>query len=409
VHQSLDGSNNELHNFIIFTTDIHASIWSNPISFDFNGIDPSLFFDTDNKAYLCGSKSPGPSTKITLFEIDVNTGQKLTEEKELWHGTGGIYPEGPHIYLKDAFYYLMIAEGGTHEGHSVTMARSKSIWGPYEASPFNPILSAAGTNEYIQAIGHCEAFSDKHGDWWGVCLGIRQRAPNLWGLGRETFLIKAHWNNDGWLSFDPAKMFIDGFDNVQENARLTAVSGTDMLYIHNPVPSRYQISDHGILKLTASPHDLTAPHESPTFIGKRQRRIEGSSSVTLLNPCSSSSSPSSNLTASLALYKDELRWLRILYTPATHTVTLQILNKAQGIERSINKEIRKEFEKLAFLLEYTEMEYTAFYRVDGGEGMEVGRIKTGELSDKDFVGPIVGVCVVGHGEVEFEDFVVDGM
>jgi len=67
------------------------------VYFDFDGIDPSLFFDVDGKAYLCGSKSPGPETKIVLFEIDVKTGKKLTDEKELWHGTGGIYPEGPHI------------------------------------------------------------------------------------------------------------------------------------------------------------------------------------------------------------------------------------------------------------------------------------------------------------------------
>jgi beta-xylosidase len=76
VHQNLDGSNNELQNFIVFTTNIYESKWSDPIYFDFYGIDPSLFFDTDGKAYLCGSKSPGPETKIMLFEIDVKTGRR---------------------------------------------------------------------------------------------------------------------------------------------------------------------------------------------------------------------------------------------------------------------------------------------------------------------------------------------
>ncbi|KAI2474881.1 Glycoside hydrolase family 43 protein, partial [Pyrenophora tritici-repentis] len=68
----------KLENFIISSTDIHASKWSDPVPFEFYGIDPSLFFDTvSGKTYMCGSKSPGPSTKITLFEIDVATGEKL--------------------------------------------------------------------------------------------------------------------------------------------------------------------------------------------------------------------------------------------------------------------------------------------------------------------------------------------
>jgi beta-xylosidase len=399
-----------LQNFIVSTTDIHASKWSDPVYFEFYGIDPSLFFDIDGKAYICGSKSPGPETKIMLFEIDVNSGKKLTGEKELWHGTGGIYPEGPHIYLKDSFYYLMVAEGGTHEGHSVTMARGKSIWGPYEPSPLNPILSAAGTNEYVQATGHCEAFEDKDGEWWGVCLGVRQGVEDLWGLGRETFLTKGSWNEDGWLKFDHAKLHVEGFNDIQEHKRLTAAPGTDMLYIHDPELSRYKMSDR-MITLIASPHDLTAPEESPTFIGKRQRHLEGASSVILLSPGQQSSA--SSLVASLTVYKDEHRWLRVFYAPSTRAVSVQIFNKAKGIDRSMKQDIMGDFEKLKLVLKYTEMDYTASYAIDGGSAKELGKVETMELSDKDFVGPIIGVYAVNEGgpkdgiEVKFEDFVVD--
>jgi beta-xylosidase len=137
-------------NFIVSTTDIWSGEWSDPVYFEFRGIDPSIFFDGDGKAYIQGSAAPGPMTKIHLFEIDLKTGKKLTEEKKIWDGTGGIYPEGPHLYKKDSWYYIMISEGGTFEGHMITVARSKNVWGPYEAFKQNPILTAGGTSEYIR-------------------------------------------------------------------------------------------------------------------------------------------------------------------------------------------------------------------------------------------------------------------
>jgi hypothetical protein len=410
VHQSLDGSNNELQNFIVSTTDIQNSKWSDPVYFDFYGIDPSLFFDTDGKAYLCGSKSPGPETKIMLFEIDVNTGKKLTEEKELWHGTGGIYPEGPHIYLRNSFYYLMVAEGGTHEGHAVTMARSKNIWGPYEPSPLNPILSAAGTEEYVQATGHCEAFEDKNGEWWGVCLGIRQGKEDLWGLGRETFLTRGNWNDEGWLKFERAKIHFDGFEAVKEDERLTAPPGTDLLYIHDPDLSRYKFEDRAII-LRTSPHDLCAPETSPTFVGKRQRLLEGASTATYV--LLSQKTLAVSLQASLVVYKDEHRWLRIVYASAGRTVSLQVFNKAKDVDRTITQKLDQRFGRLQFILRYTEIEYTAYYAVNGGEQVLLGKVDTMDLSDKDFTGPIIGLHAFsdsgfeGGLYVRFEDFVVD--
>lgn len=69
------------------------------------------------------------------------TGEQLSESKRIWNGTGGRHPEGPHIYKKDGWYYLLISEGGTEYGHKVTIARSRDIDGPYESNPANPILT----------------------------------------------------------------------------------------------------------------------------------------------------------------------------------------------------------------------------------------------------------------------------
>lgn len=85
--------------------------------------------------------------KIHLCEIDLKSGKKLSEEKKIWDGTGGIYSEGPHLYKKYGWYYILISEGGTHDGHMIRVARSKDIWGPYESFKGNAILTARGTDE----------------------------------------------------------------------------------------------------------------------------------------------------------------------------------------------------------------------------------------------------------------------
>lgn len=414
IRNGTDGSNDEMQNFIVSTTDIFAGQWSDPVFFEFNGIDTSIFWDTDGKAYISGSKSPGPMTRVMLFEIDLATGAKLTEETELWSGTGGIYPEGPHIYLKDGFYYLMIAEGGTYEDHRVTMARSRKLLGPYEASPENPILTAAGTDEYVQCTGHCEAFEDKNGEWWGVCLAIRKGAAQLYGLGRETFLVKGHWTDEGWLKFDRAKVQLDvpGVQ-VQDEERLTAVPGMDLLYIRDPELLHYNVSNssetpHGSYELTASPHDFSSPDASPTFIGKRQRLLEGASSVVLKN-VEAKSSGTASLDTGLAVYKDEHRYFRIFLSTSVNKIVLQVVNKARQIERSEDHPLDGAPGSLRFSLAYTEMEYRVGFSLEDGKTIELGKVAAMELSAKDFVGPVVGLFASGPdgGKARFEEFVVD--
>ncbi|KAF3037618.1 hypothetical protein E8E12_003528 [Didymella heteroderae] len=405
-----DGSKDEMHNFIVSTTDIYGGKWSDPVFFDFHGIDTSLFWDTDGKAYICGSKSPGPMTRIMIFEVNPATGEKLSEETHLWSGTGGIYPEGPHIYLRNGFYYLMISEGGTYEDHSIVMARSQSILGPYEPCPQNPILSAAGTDEYVQCTGHCEAFEDKNGEWWGVCLGIRMAEKQLYGLGRETYLVKGHWSDDGWLKFERARLDLSvPGAQLKETEKLDASGGSGLLYIRDPDFARYTVSVKSY-ELTASSHDFTSPDESPTFIGKRQRFMEGASSVILSN-ISAPSSDSAFVNAGLVVYKDEHRFFRISHSMPANKIVFQVFNKAKQVDRSAEHQLENSFKGLKFTIAYTEKEYRAYFSIDDGEAVKLGRADAMELSAKDFVGPIVGIFAIskddGAGKARFDEFVVD--
>ncbi|WP_348798378.1 glycoside hydrolase family 43 protein [Flavobacterium adhaerens] len=122
-------------NFFVFTKD-PAGSWSDPIWVDQGGIDPDLFFDEDGKVYFVNANGG-----IHIVEIDIKTRKKLFESKQIWTGSGARHTEAPHIYRKDGFYYLVTAEGGTEYGHKVSIARSKSLYGPYELNPDNPVLT----------------------------------------------------------------------------------------------------------------------------------------------------------------------------------------------------------------------------------------------------------------------------
>lgn len=132
-----------------------------------------------------------PDDAIWLCEINPETGEQLTESKKLWQGDGGRYPEGPHIYKKDGYYYLLISEGGTELAHHLTIARSKNIEGPYESNPNNPILtncSRLGQSLQIQGTGHGDFVQAENGSWWMVFLAYRNYGGSYHHLGRETYL-----------------------------------------------------------------------------------------------------------------------------------------------------------------------------------------------------------------------------
>lgn len=182
-------------NFYVTATN-PAGPWSNPIFIDVPGIDPDLYFDDDGKAYVI-------SSEFYLYEIDVKTGTLLTQGQKVWLGTGGRYAEGPHIYKKDGFYYLLASEGGTEEAHSVTIARSNTIFGPYTENPANPILAhanAAGQNSLIQGVGHADIIEAHDGSWWMAFHGYRKTIgyPVHHTLGRETCMAPVTWPKNGW-------------------------------------------------------------------------------------------------------------------------------------------------------------------------------------------------------------------
>ena len=398
-------------NFILSTRDIWSNRWSDPVYFDFKGIDPSIFFDDDGRAYIQGSAAPGPMTKIHLFEVDLQTGKKLSKEKKIWDGTGGIYPEGPHIYKKDGFYYLLISEGGTFDDHMITVARSKDIWGPYESFERNPILTAKGTDEYVQYTGHCDILQDKKGKWWGVCLAVRKR-DGRYVMGRESFLTPSTWPQGEWPSLSRVKVhpLLPDESIVARAEKRVILSNplVDLLYIRDARLDDHQLTnDAKTITLTPSQADLSSWKEPITFLGKRQRQLEGASSVTMHM---TTAADTTGLKAGLAYYKDEHRYARVYYDYVISEMVFEVVNKAKSISRRSRHTCDVQ-DAVTLRIEHTEMSCTFSFTQDKAPNgwFSAGSLDTLELTGPDFVGPLVGVFATAENRdirVRFDDLVV---
>jgi xylan 1,4-beta-xylosidase len=254
--------------------------WSDPIFVEVDGIDPDLFFDEEGRSYVI-------TNSFELVEVDIKTGQLIGEKRKVWNGTGGRYPEGPHIYYKDGFYYLMASEGGTEEAHMVTIARSHDIWGPYIENPSNPIIAhatVAGTGKVIQGVGHADLVQGHDDSWWVVFHGYRSVAgyPPHHILGRETCLAPVVWPRGGWPTVNGNGSITTDmrvrtlpqveFDKTPSLVEFDEPLGFEWNYIQSPIEKRYDLNTKkGTLSLTGSDIAIQPIGQlsSPTFLGRR--------------------------------------------------------------------------------------------------------------------------------------------
>ncbi|MEQ4722275.1 glycoside hydrolase family 43 protein [Nonomuraea sp. B19D2] len=257
-------------NFLV-TAERAEGPWSDPVWIDLPGIDPDLAWDSDGTCYCTFSG-------LQQARIDPKRGVIVEGPWPVWSGTGLAWPEGPHLYRRGDWWYLLMSEGGTHTGHAISVARARSPRGPFTPAPANPILSHRSTNRPIQAIGHADLVDTPEGDWWMVLLGIRPkgRFPYHHVLGRETFLAPVTWVDDwpvvgpieehgqaprAWNPL-PAEPERDDFD-------ATALSPRWISPRSRP-PHAWSLTERpGWLTLRATGDTLDRP--GTTFLGRRQQ------------------------------------------------------------------------------------------------------------------------------------------
>ena len=270
-------------NFMVTARDPRGP-WSEPIWLEQQGIDPSLWFE-NGRCYMMSN----PDNTIMLCEINPLTGEQLTPSRPLWQGTGGRYPEGPHIYKKDGYYYLLISEGGTELAHHLTIARSRDIYGPYESNPDNPILtncSMKGQAKQVQGTGHGDFVQAADGSWWIVFLAYRNFNGSYHHLGRETYLAPVSWPKGEWPVVNGGEPIdtlmtallpaTDTAVQVQPTSQESLEFGPEWIYIQNPkrlVEITKSKAWCGVettnVRLYASSSTLTQ-NDRPAFYGRRQ-------------------------------------------------------------------------------------------------------------------------------------------
>jgi beta-xylosidase len=300
-------------NFIVTTTD-PAKEWSDPIWLrEVDGIDPSLFFDDDGKAYITNN---GPPIGKPLYEghraiwiqqYDVADKKMVGPRSVIVNGgvdlsTKPIWIEAPHILKVKGQYYLICAEGGTADQHSEVVFRSSSPLGPYTPYNGNPILTQRHLNPSrpfpVTSTGHADFVETPNGEWWAVFLGTRPYQDDSYNIGRETFLLPVRWV-DGWPVILTAQETVPyalkrptlpagrsaipfGGGNFAVRDDFAELELPKYWTFMRTVRDRWfdLTSNPGWLSVRARGDDIGGPGQ-PSFIGRRQQHIVASASTAM--------------------------------------------------------------------------------------------------------------------------------
>lgn len=200
-----DGFTKDTPNYIV-TADRIEGPWSDPYYVNSSGFDPSLFHDDDGKKWFVNMlqdhrRRPRSFAGIRLQQWDHEKGSLVGPIRTIFHGTELDLVEGPHLYKRNGWYYLLTAEGGTAYEHACTLARSRDIWGPYELHPQKYIITSKDApHNALQRAGHGDIVDTPDGKTYVVHLSGRPTTQKRrCVLGRETAIQEAYWAEDDWL------------------------------------------------------------------------------------------------------------------------------------------------------------------------------------------------------------------
>lgn len=338
-------------NFVV-TAKNPAGPWSDPVKLpQVKGIDPSIFFDEDGKAYIVYN-SDAPNNKplysghrtIKMCEIDPIGLKTIGEEKIIVNGGVDItkkpvWIEGPHLLKRNSWYYLYAAEGGTSVNHSEVVLRSKNVWGPFIPYEKNPILTQRDLPEDrknpVTSTGHAQFVEGPDAKTYAVFLACRPYTGDYYNTGRETFIAPVEWKED-WPVINP------NYKEVQYSytANFKEVKPTNALpqsgnfsykltfekqlnpalsFLRSIDTSSFSLSKTAGLTMKLKPETLM-DFGVPSFIGKRQQHLFCSTETELDFTAKSESEK-----AGLAIFQNETHFYFLSKSIQNGKPVLQLL------------------------------------------------------------------------------------
>ncbi|MFG6685792.1 family 43 glycosylhydrolase [Mariniflexile sp. HNIBRBA6329] len=385
-------------NWVVYA-DSPNGTWSEPIDLKLSGfIDPGHVVDGEGNRYLYLSKG---------FVVKLTDDGLATAEEPVFNYEGWQFPkewstecfclESPKSTVKDGYYHLITAEGGTAgpaTAHMVVSARSKSPYGPFENSPYNPIVHTKNRGERWWNQGHGTLVDDINGNWWIMYHGYEK---NFQTLGRQTLMLPIEWTEDGWfrvpeginasdkISVPDLKVssashsLNDNFDNAQLNLQWQFYKD------YNPERTKFK---NGTLVFKAEGKSFA--DSSPLLVNSSDRKYEVQVEYIL----------EGNVEVGLCLYYNEVANMHI-------SVTKEKFSVYNRQKRKISEP--NNFGKHGYLrILNDENEVSFYYSADGESWTRLERsIEASGFNHNvfgEFLSLRAGLFAFGEGEVQFDNF-----
>ena len=428
-------------NFVV-TAKSPEGPWSNPTWIpEIDGIDPSLFFDENGKAYILYNSIP-PDNKplydghrtIRMYKFDLENLRVSGEEKIVVNGGTDIskepvWIEAPHIYKVNNYYYLMCAEGGTADQHSEVIFRSEKVNGPYVPYDNNPILTQRHLDpkreHAITSTGHADMVQTDSGDWWAVFLGCRPYPPyekGYYNTGRETFLAPVKWI-DGWPIINPEHELVQynyplPVQPVHETGD-TPYSGNftsryefdqdklhpNWIYLRTPHENWHNLDkEKGLLALQLRPETCSGKN-NPSFLGHRQQHLACSAATSFMfTPATE------NEKAGLLVFLNENRFYFLCKSLENGEPVIQLYKSVDteiannNMELIISAKISSEQagKKLNVKIEAAGKYYSCYYAIENDEWISLKKnmdaVYLRAVIPRDFVGCVFALYATSLGK-----------
>jgi len=374
--------------------------WSAPTDLKLQGfIDPGHVVDEEGNRFLYLSN--GYTVKLAKDGLSA-TGEPVLSYKgwqfpKEW-STECFCLESPKSTVRNGYFYQTVAEGGTAgpaTAHMVVSARSKSPFGPWENSPYNPIVHTADRGEGWWCQGHGTLVDDINGNWWIMYHGYEKYFQTL---GRQTLLLPVEWTKDQWFMVPAGVKSSDSLrcPSGQQIVRGEKFSddfsdgkpGFQWQFFKKYQPERFELKN-GELIFHADGNSFA--NSSPVLVNSADRKYEVQVEYTLED----------GVTAGLCLFYNEQANLRISADTEKFTVFNQQNTKIRA---------KNEFGKHGFLrIKNDENEVSFYFSKDGKEWERLERSIDATGFNHNVFGGFMslraGLFAFGSGIVRFDNFI----